>query len=102
MGLTDTALAPEVPGVPVQVGYATAPGPDGRPWVRLELHLGLTATSLLVPEQTARELAELVSRQLLAGADQARRERIGLVLPGQPGTPDPAVLQQALRVAAGA
>lgn len=76
---------PEETGVPVNVGYGVTPGPDGKPWVVLQIAVGLVSYTLTVPERTARELAELIPRQLLAGADDARRARMGLIVPSNGG-----------------
>lgn len=72
----------EVPGVQVQIGHSVETGPDGRPWVKLQVGLGLAVFAMLVPEQTARELATILSNALVEAADAARRSRIGLIVPG--------------------
>jgi hypothetical protein len=78
-------MVPVEVGVPVNIGYGVAPGPDGKPWVVLQITLGLAAYTLTVPERTARELAELIPRQLSAAADDARRARTGLIVPQNGG-----------------
>lgn len=89
------APSPEEAGVPVNVGYGTTPGPDGKPWVVLQITLGLASYTLTVPERTARELAELIPRQLTAAADDARRARTGLIVPSNGGVNlSPEQLQQ--------
>jgi hypothetical protein len=78
---------PEEAGVQVNVGYAVALGPDGQPWAQLQIMLGLTQYVMVIPERTARELAELIPRQLVAAADEVRRARSGLIVPSTNGGP---------------
>lgn len=76
----DGAPAVEEPAVPVQMVAGVEQGPDGTPWVRMQLALGLTVFTMLVPEKTARDIATLLPPVLVEQADNARRARSGLVI----------------------
>jgi len=74
---------PEVTSLPVQVGAAVVQGPDGRPWVALQLQQGVTTYTLALPEAIATELATLIPQVLTEVAAQCRRAKLGLLLPHQ-------------------
>jgi hypothetical protein len=75
--------------LPVQVGTDIQQGPDGQPWVKLQLSVGVTIFGMLVPEATAAELGPLIAEQLAVGAANARRARTGLIIasPNMPTMP---------------
>lgn len=82
----------EITSLPVQIGGAVVQGPDGRPWVQLQIGQGVTTFGLVVPENVAIELATLVPQVLTEVAAQCRRAKLGLLLPhqvanGSGGTP---------------
>jgi hypothetical protein len=79
--MSDPIQTPE-PEVGVQVAVATTPGPDGKPWVQLQINIGLAGFALLVPERGARALAQAIPQALTLGADNARREALGLLVAG--------------------
>jgi len=56
--------------------------------VKLQLNVGVTVFGMVLPEATAEELGPLIAQQLAAGVANARRARLGLIVPG-PGQPMP-------------
>jgi hypothetical protein len=64
----------------VQSGCETVTGPDGKPWVKFHLGLGLAAITMIIPEELAEQLAPVLAQQLAEGAANARRDRIGLIV----------------------
>lgn len=80
--------------VTVNVSAQVVPGPDGTPWVSLDLSEGYTRSSLAMPARDCMALAEMVTSILMQAAAQAghqpavvaaangtRRTPSGLVLP---------------------
>jgi hypothetical protein len=80
--MTDQST-PAAADIHLQVATATIPGPDGAPWVVLELRYGLTVCQLLLPESLAEKAVTVLPEQLRAGVAAAKRARLGLILPGQ-------------------
>lgn len=78
----DVPTPPEPSKVAVQVGAAVVPGPDGRPWVQLQLTLGLTMMAMVIPEDLAAELGPLVAKSLADAAGKARLARGGIIVAG--------------------
>lgn len=82
MTLPNPTLEPGTPAqVGVQVGTEIVSGPDGTPWVKLHLALGLTMVALVIPEATADQLGKILADQLAQGAANARRAKLGLIVP---------------------
>lgn len=58
------------------------PGPDGQPWVVLELRYGLSVHQIVLPESLAEQAGPVLAAKLAEGAAAARRARLGIILPG--------------------
>jgi hypothetical protein len=67
--------------IPVSVNVALKTGPDGQPWIKLDLTVGIATVGVLLPDATADELGPLIAGGLTEGAAAARREKVGLILP---------------------
>lgn len=84
---------PAAPKPQVLVTVDTPPGPDGRPWVSLQIQLGLAVSGIVIPPDTADELAAIIQEQLTAGAQRARLAAGGIIL-ATPKTPLPEQLRR--------
>lgn len=87
---------PAAPKPQVLVTVDTPPGPDGKPWVSLQIQLGLAVSGIVIPPETAAELATILAEQLTAGAQRARLAGGGIILaaPNVPASALPAQLRQ--------
>jgi len=74
-------VTPEAEAVTVTVGQGVVDGPTGNKWGQVLIQLGLVSATFVLPEKTLRDLAEALPKQLLACADDVRRQRAGLVMP---------------------
>lgn len=68
-------------GVPVKLDGNVITGPDGQPWVQLRTHYGFATSVINVTEPMAVELATLYPQMLTQLAANARRAKLGLILP---------------------
>ena len=73
--------------VTVQFGAAPAPGPDGQPWVLVTFALGLAQFQMLLPEPVATNLIQPFAQALTEATANARRAKLGLILPGNGSLP---------------
>lgn len=91
-----TPPEPEHGIVTVRCGTAVTQGPDGRPWVMLQLEQGTTRYVLCVDIATADQLRTLIADQLTEAITTARRQATGLLIPAdarqQHATPARALL----------
>lgn len=55
---------------------------DGRTWGRIRLGVGPAEMALALPEATIRNLAAQLPGLLIQAADAVRREKLGLIVPG--------------------
>ncbi len=75
-------VVPEITSLPVQIEGAVVKGPDGRPWVALKLGQGVSSYTLAMPESVATEVGALVQQVITEVSAQARRAKLGLLVPG--------------------
>lgn len=75
--------------VSLNFGAQPAPGPDGQPWVLVTFALGLAQFQLLLPEPLVTNAIEPLGKQLAEAAANARRMKLGLILPSNGGSPMP-------------
>jgi hypothetical protein len=75
---------PAQPGedVPVQFAHEVIQTGDGRTWGRIRLGVGPAEMALALPEATLRNLAAQLPGLLTAAADAVRRQKLGLIVPG--------------------
>lgn len=75
--------------VSVRCGTAVVPGPDGRPWVALQIEQGATRYALVVDIATADQLQALITTQMQDAIATAKRQATGLLLPHEATPPAP-------------
>jgi hypothetical protein len=84
--MTQPQPEPEVlPEIAAQAGVA--PGPGGVPWVVLTFRHGLAQFGLMMPDDAADRLGPVLATMLAEAASQARRQRLGIVVPTLPLPP---------------
>lgn len=81
--MTQPDTTPEAGIVTVRCGTAITQGPDGRPWIMLQLEQGTTRYALCVDVATADQLRTLIPDQLTEAITTARRQATGLLLPNE-------------------
>lgn len=93
--MTQPDTTPEPGIVTVRSGTAITQGPDGKPWIMLQLEQGTTRYALCVDVATADQLRTLIPQQLAEAITTARRQATGLLLPAEirpQDTPPPSAL----------
>ena len=72
--------APEAEAVQVNLSGGVTGGPTGRPWCQLSFQLGLAQFTMVLPEKTLLDLADVLPAFLRERATEVRQARMGLVL----------------------
>lgn len=71
----------------IKVHFELQPGPDGYPWVKCTLQVGLASFAFVATESQSEQLGPILGQGFAEGAAAARRNRLGLILPGQGDAP---------------
>lgn len=74
-----------LPEIAAQAGVV--PGPDGTPWVALTFRHGAVQFGLMMPDGLADQMGPIVANLLAEAATQARRQRLGIIIPTVPMPP---------------
>jgi hypothetical protein len=69
----------------IEVHFELQVGPDGNPWIKCTLQVGLASFAFLATESQAEQLALVFAGGFGEGSVAARRARLGLILFGHDG-----------------